>query len=432
MVERRDRIRRVMGVMLHHMVLDELNLEAVRLQFIQEEMEELEPRQRRWWTRAMYSTPVRQLRGAFSMLMEELRVGDVPAFCNFLRMPPEMFDELLNRVAPRITKSSRWRKPHSPGAKLACTLRYMASGDCYHSMQYHWRIPHNSISKIVVEVALAIIDEYNIEVIRFPRTPEEWRAMAQRFGERWQFWHALGALDGKHVALLQPPNSGTTYHNYKKFFSIILMALVDADYSFAWIDVGTPGSAGDAQIFNNSQLSDILDSGIGPIPAPDPLPGDDRDMPYFIIGDDAFALKTWLMKPYSRRNLAFPKRVFNYRLSRARRVVENAFGILANRWRCLLTTMGLRPQHVQHIVHACVCLHNIMRARYPGQQNALLDVEDEDHNIIPGAWRQEGMLEELQRIGGNRMTREAKRQREYLKHYYVSPAGRVPWQERML
>ncbi len=133
------------------------------------------------------------------------------------------------------------------------------------------------------------------------------------------------------------------------------MALVDTNYNFFWIDVGTPGSADDAQIFTHLQPSDILDSGIGPIPEPDPLPGDDRAMPYFLIGYGAFALRMWFMKPYSRKNLEFPEGIFNYRLFWARRVVENAFGILANRSRCLLNKLTMWLENAQHIFHVSAC-----------------------------------------------------------------------------
>ena len=169
------------------------------------------------------------------------------------------------------------------------------------------------------------------------------------------------------------------------------------------------------------------------IPKAEPLPNDDKDIPYFIVGDDAFALRSWLMKPFSRRNMTLEERVFNYRLSRSRRVVENAFGILANRFQCLLSTLKQEPNNVVSIILACVCLHNIMRIRYPGDQNILLDREDENHHLLPGAWRDRTNLKDIDDVQDrNYPSKAAKQQRLYLKHYYSSPAGKVPWQERMV
>ena len=80
------------------------------------------------------------------------------------------------------------------------------------------------------------------------------------------------------------------------------MALVNGDYKFSWVDVGSNGSAGDAQVFNCSELKQYIEEERLGIPAAEPLPHDDRDMPYFIVvADDAFALRTWLMKPFSKR-----------------------------------------------------------------------------------------------------------------------------------
>ena len=88
------------------------------------------------------------------------------------------------------------------------------------------------------------------------------------------------------------------------------------------------------------------------------------DMPYFIVAYYVFALRTWLMKLFTRRNLYNEGHIFNYRLSTARQVVENAFGILANRFRCLLTIMAQEPHNVTSVVLACVTLHNIIKRQY--------------------------------------------------------------------
>ena len=180
--------------------------------------------------------------------------------------------------------------------------------------------PYNhTISKFLPEVSRAIQDEFTREYLKCPTTPDEWKELEREFRIRWNVPHALGALDGKHVALKKPKNSGALYHNYKGFFSIVMLALVDGQYKFRWVDVGTAGSCSDAQIFNASQLKRRIEA---------PITQGGRDVPYFILADDAFALKTWLMKPYGRRLLTREERIANYRISRGRRVVENACGLI--------------------------------------------------------------------------------------------------------
>ena len=67
----------------------------------------------------------------------------------------------------------------------------------------------------------------------------------------WQFPHCIGAIDGKHIALFSPVNSGSTYFNYKGFLSIVLLALVDADYKLTYVDIGCQGPISDGRIFKN-------------------------------------------------------------------------------------------------------------------------------------------------------------------------------------
>ena len=113
---------------------------------------------------------------------------------------------------------------------------------------------------------------------------------------------------------------------------------------------------------------------------PAPLTQDGRDVPYFILADDAFALKTWLMKPYGRRMLTREERIANYRISRGRRVVENAFGILVSRFRVMLITIELPPETVRDVVMTCVVLHNILRSQYQGQHGGQ-EPGDDDHDV---------------------------------------------------
>ncbi len=75
------------------------------------------------------------------------------------------------------------------------------------------------------------------------------------------FLHCLDAMDGKYIVIKCPKDGGSLYFNYKKIHSIILMALVDADYKFIWIVLGDNGSASDAQIFNSSELRECIESG---------------------------------------------------------------------------------------------------------------------------------------------------------------------------
>eukprot|EP00057_Strongylocentrotus_purpuratus_P005688 XP_003731553.1 PREDICTED: uncharacterized protein LOC764380 [Strongylocentrotus purpuratus] len=135
------------------------------------------------------------------------------------------------------------------------------------------------------------------------------------------------------------------------------MALVDSKYQFLWIDVGGVGHQSDAQIYNNSELKECIEAGTLGIRDPAPLPHDDEEhpMPYFFVGDDAFAMRTYVMKPYCRRNMDQQQKIFNYRLSGARRVVENAFGIPALRFQCFLGQMKQEPDTVRLLIELPSC-----------------------------------------------------------------------------
>lgn len=167
-----------------------------------------------------------------------------------------------------------------------------------------------------------------------PKSTSEWLQKAEDFEIMWNFPNCIGALDGKRILLEAPANSGSLFYDYKQQFSLVLLAVVDARYKFTYIDVGANGRQSDAGVYNKSTISDALERNTLNIPGPRKLPNSNLLTPFVVVADDAFALKTYMLKPYAGKvSDDIPSRIFNYRLNRARRIVENAFGILSSKWR---------------------------------------------------------------------------------------------------
>ncbi|KAG1935444.1 protein ALP1-like [Pimephales promelas] len=290
-------------------------------------------------------------------------------------MDVEDFSYLLGKVRPFIQRrDTKLRRAISARMRLSLTLRFLATGETFRSLSFQYRIGRSTISEIVMETCQALYEVLKDDHLKTPTTEAEWREVAMGFENKWQFPNCLGAIDGKHIYIQPPANSGK------------------------------------------------------------PLPGSNISLPYAFIGDEAFPLRIDLMKPYPFRNLDHGQRIFNYRLSRARRTVENAFGILANRLRVFLSNIALEPEKVTTVTLAALCVHNFLRKKASDVYlpSAFADVEDDNHNIVPGAWRRDGELPSVAASSARNATTAAKNQRDNLKAYFLSPAGSVSWQENMI
>ena len=172
------------------------------------------------------------------------------------------------------------------------------------------------------------------------------------------------------------------------------------------------------------------------IPNPTVLPGTQNQFPFVIVADDAFPLKDYILKPYSQRSLNQERRRFNYRLSRARRVMENAFGILANRFRIFMTPICLNPEKVETIVMACCILHNFLRSKVESSSvyTPPGSIDIETHAVCPGEWdegpQSTGLLP-LAQQAGNRHSNLVQMIRDQLCNFFVSDIG-SPWQWNMV
>ena len=142
---------------------------------------------------------------------------------------------------------------------------------------------------------------------------------------------------------------------------MVLLAICDSRYCFSFVDVGEYGSNNDSGVLKNSRMGKMSEREEMNLPEFETIEGDKLQMPYFLVEDEIFPLKNWLMRPYSGKSLVNEKRkIFNYRLSRTRRIIENTFGIIVARWRIFQTTINTEPERVEKIVFACVALHNYL------------------------------------------------------------------------
>ncbi|XP_068237594.1 putative nuclease HARBI1 [Palaemon carinicauda] len=292
---------------------------------------------------------------------------------------------MVEKLTPHLQKQSTFmREPLQVGLKLAATLYFLATGNSYPSLQYSFWVEASTICKFIPEVCKALIAVYKDEVLRCPKTEEEWKKAAASLSSRWNYYNCLVAVDGKHIAMKKAPNAGSYYYNYKGFHSIVLKAVADATYKVLYVDVWAEGVVSDGGTWSNCSLYDAIEKNTAEVPQPEPLPNYDQPVPYNFVGDDAFTLRILMMKPFSQRSQVLRKCIYGYSLSRAQHIMENGFGILSQRFRCFLTTMHQHPNTINLItIYACV-LHNLILIIYP---NAISEVDREDpdtHDLITG------------------------------------------------
>lgn len=353
-------------------------------------------------------------------------------------MSPERFQHLLSLVGPRIRKQdTMMREAISPEERLTLTLRFLASGDCQQSLSFSYRIGKTTVTFIIRETLMAIWTVLSGKYLRPPKNQQEWLVISKEFEEKWNFPHCIGAIDGKHIAMQCPKHTGSLYHNYKGWFSIVLMAVCDASYNFLLVDIGQYGSSNDSGVLAVSEMGKAFEDGSLNFPKSANLPGCPIPLlPHFLVGDEIFALKPYLLRPYPGKNIVEENAIFNYRLSRARRVIENAFGIMVARWRIFRSPIHAKVETVEKITKAAVCLHNYLRQTESALYcpTGFVDSYDSSGKILPGHWRSmvkdddRSAFRDLSLPRGSRYLSSAMQVREAMKSYVNSEEGAVSWQ----
>ncbi|XP_057310637.1 uncharacterized protein LOC130648602 [Hydractinia symbiolongicarpus] len=391
---------------------------------------------KRYWIRQIYQE--RKQKGEFHLLIQDLKLYDHQLFFQYFRMSPSDLEKLLSWVAPLVVKKeTRMRESIKPSERLCVTMRYLVTGDAQVTIASNFRMSPTVVGRIIPETCRAIWDALSDKnYLKPPNSPEEWQHVAQEFYKKWNFPNCLGAIDGKHVVMQAPARSGSAFFNYKKQHSIVLMAVCSALYKFLMVDIGDTGRQSDGSVYGNSNLGYSIENNLLNIPKASKLPQSNRVLPLTFIGDDAFGLKPHMMKPYPLQNLAKEKRVFNYRLSRARRVVENVFGIAASRFRILRRPLISKVDKVVLITKAVVALHNYLMTVSNANDTYNYCPENyvdrgSQNNIIPGEWRKDSEsisgIQDLTNCSSNNYSKQAALIRDEFKCYFNNE-GAVEWQ----
>ncbi|KAH7974195.1 hypothetical protein HPB49_011926 [Dermacentor silvarum] len=276
-----------------------------------------------------------------------MRNGDVEYFKKYYRMTPHQFDFLLSLLREDLERKHVIREPICPAERLAMTLRNPI-------------LPLGYMS------------------LRGSGTPGSFQTALELSTANMYISSALGNLEA--------------------------CTLTTSNYKFVVVDVGAYGKQSDGGVLEQSIFGRLLDEGKLQLPRDLPLPNTTLPAPCVFIGDEAFQLRTDFMRPYPGRGLEARKRIFNYRLSRARQVemltmlllrcVENAFGILVTRWRILERAMGECPENAEETVKALCVLHNFLMDARTGSDDFYCGPGYAD-SVSPQGQRQSGQWRQL-------------------------------------
>ncbi|XP_033998069.1 protein ANTAGONIST OF LIKE HETEROCHROMATIN PROTEIN 1-like [Trematomus bernacchii] len=251
------------------------------------------------------------------------------------RMSEETYVYLCNKLRLAMERQdTAFRKCIPLKKRVAIALWKLATGSEYRSIGHIFGVSNTTVCRCVQDFCAAAETLLVPELIRSPDR-EKFAEMADYTENRWGLPQCVGAIDGSHIPILAPQEYHCDYFNRKGWHSIILQGVVDGKGHFWNVFAGMPGSLHDARVLRLSTLWELASRGNYFPPCTRNIGGVNAG--YYILGDNAYPLQNWLMKTFpDNRQLTAEHVIYNKNICRARVVVENAFGRLKGRWRCLM------------------------------------------------------------------------------------------------
>ena len=275
------------------------------------------------------------------------------------RISRQTFRFVCDLVRPHLGRQdTNMRRAIPVEKRVAVALWRLATGNSYRSTGLVFGVGRCTALNLKDEFCSALLMSAK-DFIKFPKGEAETRRAIEAFQEISFFPQVVGAIDGSHIPIITPKNYPNDYYNKKQFHSIVLQGVVDADGRFIHVSTGYAGSIHDARVLRMSSLvNEVEDRKILVSPVTRTETGE--EIRPLLVADPACKLTNWCMKPYPEtRAITASQRNFNKALSRARVVIEQPFGMLKGRWRCLLVKLDESVDKIPLTITTCCILHNI-------------------------------------------------------------------------
>ncbi|XP_020907305.1 protein ANTAGONIST OF LIKE HETEROCHROMATIN PROTEIN 1-like [Exaiptasia diaphana] len=292
----------------------------------------------------------------FDVYYNDLTVPD-STFKELLRVNRATFDVILNILGPRLQRqNSIFRDCIPPSTVLAIGIYRLAHGNSYVSIAPAFCVGRTTVIEAVQDVVNSLYD-IRKEYIKFPETVAEVQASIETFTDLSDLPNIVGAIDGSHIRIRAPAESSADYFSRYQQHDFIIQGIVNGRRLFIDFACGFPGSMHDSRVrrcsdvYRNAENRNILTEPVENI--------NGEEIGPYLVGDSAYTLGPWLIKPYPEGTRDPDEILFNKNLSSARIQVECAFGILKSRWRILQNRFDSRIAFAIKCTVACAVLHNI-------------------------------------------------------------------------
>ncbi|XP_042309854.1 protein ANTAGONIST OF LIKE HETEROCHROMATIN PROTEIN 1-like [Sceloporus undulatus] len=308
------------------------------------------PAPRRYWIRP-------KMKGSW-WNEELLHMWDDEMWMQHFRMPRGTIFRLADILRPHIAAMDTvMRRAITVEERVAITIWWLSGPLTYQNVAHQFQIGSSTASVICIQVCEAIVKVLLRKVVRL----ENHHRIMEGF-EQLGFPNCVGAVDGTHILIRPPRGKAEEYYNRKYGFSIVMQGTTDHTGRFINIEAGFSGRHHDAYIFRQTGIFKAMEVQMF-VPGNPSITVLGVQVPPLLVGDGAYPIRKWLMKPYRGGNITPAQNKFNAALSRARCVVERAFGRLKNRWGCLLGRLTVGEPNFATVVSACAVLHNICETR---------------------------------------------------------------------